>query len=116
MKDTYMKSLYKVDQDLSACPDELVETLATGKEGLLLERIVSFGHVTPEGEWYDQKRDEWVLVLEGSATLEYADGMQVVLERGEHHFIPRHRKHRVSRTSKPCIWLALHADEMLPVE
>lgn len=39
-----------------------------------MERIVSNGQVTPEGEWYDQDLDEWVVVLEGEARLHYMDG------------------------------------------
>jgi glyoxylase-like metal-dependent hydrolase (beta-lactamase superfamily II) len=36
-----------------------------------LERIISRGHTTPPGEWYDQDRDEWVVVLRGSAGLRF---------------------------------------------
>ena len=43
---------------------ELFETLATGAGSIRVERIVSNGQVTPEGEWYDQDPDEWVVVLE----------------------------------------------------
>lgn len=35
--------------------------LLTSDRGLLVERIVSWGHVTPEGQWYDQEKDERVL-------------------------------------------------------
>ena len=52
---------------------ELFEPVLTGPAGLLVERIISHGHATPEGEWYDQERDEWVVVLEGEARLQYAD-------------------------------------------
>ena len=27
-----------------------------------LERIISIGHITPPGEWYDQENNEWVLL------------------------------------------------------
>ena len=36
---------------------------------LRLERLVSTGHATPPGEWYDADRDEWVVVLRGRARL-----------------------------------------------
>jgi hypothetical protein len=36
---------------------------------LRLERIVSTGHVTPPGEWYDQADDEWVWTDPVAATL-----------------------------------------------
>jgi hypothetical protein len=47
---------------------ELTETLQRGK-GLRIERIVSTGQATPEGEWYDQEDDEFVLLVAGAARL-----------------------------------------------
>lgn len=90
---------------------EFLETLLTGA-GLVVERIVSHGHTTPEGEWYDQARDEWVLVLEGHARLGYADGLEVELAHGSSLLIPKHVRHRVTYTSAPCVWLAIHAEEL----
>lgn len=40
-------------------------------DAVLIERIVSAAHVTPEGEWYDQARNEWVMVMLGAARLEF---------------------------------------------
>lgn len=37
--------------------------------GVRVERIVSQGHVTPPGQWYDQDWDEWVSLLSGAARL-----------------------------------------------
>jgi hypothetical protein len=37
-----------------------------------IERIASYSHASPEGFWYDQADDEWVIVLHGSARLEFA--------------------------------------------
>lgn len=89
---------------------EWVRTLLSGKGALRMERIVSCGQVTPEGAWYDQDEDEWVVVLEGEAVLQYADGRELTLRRGDHVLLPRREKHRVAYTSCPCIWLALFAD------
>lgn len=77
---------------------------------LLIERIISTGHATPEGEWYDQSRDEWVILLEGEALLRFGDGTLVTLQRGDYLFIPAHCRHRVEQTREtpPCIWLAVH--------
>lgn len=72
------------------------------------------GQVTPEGEWYDQDLDEWVVVLEGEARLHYMDGEEVGLKKGDSLFLPKRRKHRVVYTSSPCIWLAIHADLLTP--
>ena len=70
--------------------------------------------VTPEGEWYDQDWDEWVVVLEGEARLGYEDGHETTLGRGESLFLPRGLRHRVTYTSSPCLWLAVHADSLRP--
>lgn len=71
-----------------------------------IERIVSHGHSTG---WYDQDEDEWVAVLSGEGELEFADGSTRVLRSGDFEFIPRHRRHRVARTSadEPTVWLAV---------
>ncbi|MGM0558639.1 MAG: cupin domain-containing protein [Myxococcota bacterium] len=91
--------------------DEFVDALAAGK-GVHIERIVSHGHTTPPGEWYDQETDEWVVLLDGEATLEWKDGDMTELRKGDWLLIPAHRQHRVAATSDdpPCIWLAVHGD------
>ena len=73
-----------------------------------IERIVSHSHSSPAGFWYDQADDEWVIVLRGSATLEFASGELVEMKEGDYLTIPRHAKHRVGRTSEETIWLAVH--------
>lgn len=76
-----------------------------------LERIVSAGHSTPPGEWFDQDRDEWVVVLTGSATLRFEDEKESrQMQAGDFVVIPAHRRHRVERTAPNAktIWLALH--------
>ena len=76
-----------------------------------VERIVSRGHITPAGKWYDQEQDEWVMLLQGSAELlfEHKD-TPIRLEAGDHINIPSHTRHRVSWTdpAQDCIWLAIH--------
>ncbi len=49
---------------------------------LKIERILSHGQVTPEGQWYDQAQHEWVLLLQGAARLQYEDGSEVSLNPG----------------------------------
>jgi len=73
-----------------------------------IERIVSHSHSSPEGFWYDQTDDEWVIVLRGSATLEFASGDIVEMNPGDYLTIPRHMQHRVARTSAETIWLAVN--------
>jgi len=73
-----------------------------------IERIVSHAQASPAGFWYDQEEDEWVTVLRGAATLEFADGKQVELHEGDYLTIPRHVQHRVARTDAATLWLAVH--------
>ena len=62
-----------------------------------------------EGEWYDQEKDEWVMLVRGEASLEYCDGTLLQLKAGDHIFIPAHTPHRVSHTCEDAIWVAVHA-------
>ena len=91
-------------------PEELIETLAT-LDGVRIERIVSRGHSSPEGSWYDQDTDEWVIVLTGAAKLLFdGDDEPKQLKPGDYVHIPAHRKHRVEWTdpTTDTVWLAVH--------
>ncbi len=88
---------------------EVCDDIAT-IAGVRIERIVSRGHATPEGSWYDQDHDEWVIVLQGEGRVGYEDGRGVRLGPGDSLMLPAHCRHRVVSTSSHpvCIWLALH--------
>src|SRR5262245_27421574 len=43
-------------------PKEVVQTLIRAAD-VRIERIISHGHASPEGFWYDQGQHEWVVVL-----------------------------------------------------
>ena len=90
-------------------PDAETFTDLLPDRGVKIERIVSSGQTTPAGEWYDQDRDEWVVLIQGAAVLEYEDGETLRLGAGDHVLIPAHRRHRVNYTSRtpPCIWIAV---------
>lgn len=92
--------------DLSA---EVFTTLLQAGD-MQIERIVSRGHCTPAGEWYDQPRHEWVLVLKGAARIAFDDGSELELAAGDFLDIPAHRRHRVSWTcpERETLWLAIH--------
>ncbi|MBP8295356.1 MAG: cupin domain-containing protein [Burkholderiales bacterium] len=77
--------------------------------GTRVERIVSNRHASPPGFWYDQEASEWVAVLHGEATLEFADGRLLDLRAGDWVSIPAHVRHRVQRTGPATVWLAVHA-------
>ena len=88
-------------------PEELISVLAENGP-VKIERIVSDGHASPEGFWYDQEQAEWVLIISGSAVLRFEDET-IALSPGEHLLIPAHRRHRVESTSltEKTIWLAV---------
>ncbi len=86
---------------------EIFETLFENSRARI-ERIVSTGHHSPEGFWYDQEDDEFVLLLQGEALLGF-ETKEVRLREGDWMVIPAHRKHRVLWTApdRPTLWLAL---------
>jgi cupin 2 domain-containing protein len=88
-------------------PEELVEKLVDTKD-IRIERIVSTGHASPPGFWYDQPESEWVVVLHGEGVLEFEDE-RCRMVPGDYVLIPPHRKHRVVSTSmkEPTVWLAV---------
>ena len=92
-------------------PEELVTTLLDAS-GVRIERIVSQGHASPPGLWYDQGQHEWVVVLKGAARLQFEDGM-VEMKPGDSINIPAHKKHRVDWTTpdEPTIWLGVRYGE-----
>ena len=90
--------------------DEIFEGLVE-RPGLHIERIVSTGQSTPEGEWYDQAQDEFVLLVVGAARLRIeGEPEDRVLEEGDWVFLPAHCRHRVTwtREDPPTVWLAVH--------
>ena len=104
------RNIYSLPEKISS-DHEIVERLAEGKN-TVVERIVSAGHVTPQNEWYDQDRDEWVVLLRGSATILFDDESEVHMKDGDVFFICAHKRHRVTFTSvdPPCVWFAVHAE------
>lgn len=93
----------------SRLPDESFTTLLDAP-GVRVERIVSHGHASPDGSWYDQEQGEWVVVLKGAARLGFEDGTAVELGPGDSLDIPAHRRHRVEWTTPDglTVWLAVH--------
>lgn len=89
-------------------PDELFTTLLDDPN-VRIERIVSHGHASPEGFWYDQDQHEWVVVLKGAARLRFEDET-IEMKPGDFIDIPVHTKHRVEWTTpdEPTLWLAVH--------
>ena len=95
-------------QGIPSTLDEWSERLA-GNESVRVERIVSRGHASPPGFWYDQPQSEWVAMVKGHARLRFDDGTMVELRAGDHLTIPPHARHRVDWTTpdEDSVWLAV---------
>ena len=78
-------------------PEELFTKLRQAP-GIRIERIVSHGHCSPDGFWYDQDQAEWVLVLKGAARIQFEDRV-LELRPGDFVNISAHEKHCVAWTT-----------------
>lgn len=88
-------------------PDERFDTLFASPN-VRIERIVSHRHNSPPGFWYDQAEDEWVMLAQGTAELEFDDGRHEQLTPGDWLLIPAGCRHRVASTGPDTVWLAVH--------
>ncbi len=73
-----------------------------------IERIVSSGYSSPEGFWYDQEYDEFILLMQGEATLEF-EAKQIDMKAGDYLIVPKNCKHRIAKSSldPACVWLCV---------
>ncbi len=91
--------------------EEIFSDLVKNKN-VRIERIVSTGQTSPKDFWYDQEENEFVLLLDGEAILEFKEDdkvKEVKLYKDDYIDIKAHVKHRVKYTDikKPTIWLAV---------
>jgi cupin 2 domain-containing protein len=96
-------------------PEELVDILLESP-GLRLERMVSTGQAMGEDNWFDQRWDEFVVVVSGSARLRIeGENEDRMLEAGDWILLPAHCRHRVTWTQSrpPTVWLAVHYEDTL---
>ena len=83
------------------------ETFTTLLEhkNIKINRIVS-SNTLDETE-YMQEEDEWLVLIEGEATLLLHDERKTLL-KGDTLFIPSKTPHRVLSTQNGTIWLTVH--------
>ena len=89
---------------------EIIQKMLEG-ESFFVERIISYGQASPEGFWYDQDKNEFILIVQGSAGIKLENESEmVVLTTGDYLDICAHVKHRVEWTDPAgdTIWLAVH--------
>jgi cupin 2 domain-containing protein len=89
--------------------EEFFDTLISASD-FKVERIISEGHASPPGFWYDQDKNEFVLLISGSAVLAFENDEHITLQKGDYIIIPSHKKHRVEKTdsAEKTFWLAIH--------
>lgn len=90
-------------------PAEIVHSLVQSQH-VKIERIVSQGQCSAPDFWYDQEQNEWVLLVQGEATLRFEREDKVVhLTAGMYVNIAAHERHRVEWTKEgeETIWLAV---------
>jgi cupin 2 domain-containing protein len=90
--------------------EEFIEALMEAKD-VKIERIVSKGHSSPPGHWFNQDRDEYVILLKGSAGILFEGKDDVtIMGRGDYLNIPANVKHRVewTDTKEETVWLAVY--------
>jgi len=74
-------------------------------KNIKINRIVSASDIAPVG--YIQKEDEWLVLLEGEATL-LLDDKETILTKGETLFVPAKTPHSVLKTKEGALWLTVH--------
>ncbi len=109
MKYSEAGNIFSLDGVVQNPLEEHVDALLSNQQ-VHIKRIVSHGHTSPSGQWYDQPEDEWVVLLQGKASLEFEDGRLTHMKGGDHLKIEAHVRHRITYTSidPPCIWLAVY--------
>ncbi|MFK5975211.1 MAG: cupin domain-containing protein [Sulfurovum sp.] len=74
-------------------------------KNIKIMRIVSSDKL--QSQEYKQDEDEWVLILEGKATL-IVDSKKIKLSKGDTLFIPAKSRHKIKKVKKGTVWLAVH--------
>ena len=98
-------NIFEIEKLPGIREDEIVDILKEN-EDVKIERIISTGQVS---DWMIQKRKEYVVLLQGTAIIEFND-KKVEMKVGDTLFIEKMERHRVGYTSENpcCIWFCIH--------
>ncbi|NTW32300.1 MAG: cupin domain-containing protein [Bacteroidetes bacterium] len=101
-------NFFDIDKIPALHEPEIIDVI-TKSSNFRIERIVSSGQHSTKDFWYNQKENEWVILLKGNATLEFENSQFVELKEGDYILIPCNKKHRIVSTSQnpECVWLAV---------
>jgi cupin 2 domain-containing protein len=101
-------NIFAIENETDSAKEVFIKLF--GNNNCIVEKIISTGQSTPENEWLEEDSDEWVILLQGESEINFYNGENNKMGKGDYLLIPSNTKHRVVRTSKnpPCIWLAIH--------
>ena len=85
---------------------EILTTLLSHKN-IKINHIVSSDQLTQTA--FLQEEDEWLVILEGEATLLIEDE-EKILQKGDTLFIKAHTPHQILKTRQGTVWLTVHID------
>lgn len=91
-------------------PEEIFECLIDSKS-IKIEKIISKGQITADNAYYNQDRNEWLILLQGEAIISFKEPLkEISMNVGDYLLIPAHQLHRVewTPTDKITLWLAIH--------
>ncbi len=95
--------------------EEQIDLLAKGQYPIRIERIVSKGHASPKGFWYDQDDNEWVTLLSGAAIMKMKDPLtgrlrEIRMKPGDWLLLPSGTRHRIEWTTpeENSVWLTIY--------
>ncbi len=86
---------------------ETSETFTTLLEhkNIKINRVISSETIEPIE--YIQEEDEWIVLLEGEATL-LIENTEKLLTKGDTLFIPSKTPHTILKTTSGTLWLTVH--------
>lgn len=87
-------------------PKPEFESFATLFENKNIKIEAIRSHLSVPGKVYNQKQDEWVVLIRGNAQLKVDDTV-MQLKEGDFIFLPKHTSHQVLSTSKDALWLGV---------
>jgi cupin 2 domain-containing protein len=105
-----IKNIFDI-KNIQSKDQEVFESLLNTSD-IRVDRIITLKPYDKSGKWYDQETNEWVLLMQGEAELEFEDDEKIALKSGDYIFIPAHKKHRINYSSSEpkCIWLAIYGE------
>lgn len=108
LKNRKMSNIFDIEKNLDLTDEMFIKLFE--KENCAIEKIISSGQVTKEGEWLEEDGDEWVILLQGESEIKFHNGDIIKMKAGDYTLIPAKNKHRVEYTSSDpkCIWLTVH--------